>query len=77
MTKKKAKEGSAKTTPTDECSIPPALPKEDLHKLLFRQSADEAQRIREYVEWQSHGDETVLHVEKVASERVFGRDYDV
>lgn len=77
MTKKKVKEVRPKTAPTGECIIPPSLPKEDLHKLLFRQSEDEAQRIREYVEWQSRGDEAVLHVEKVASERVFGRDYDV
>ena len=47
MTKKKAKERRAKTISTDDCIIPPALPKEDLHKRLFRQSGDEAQRIRE------------------------------
>jgi hypothetical protein len=29
------------------------------------------------LEWQCHGEEKVLHAEKVASERVFGRDYDV
>jgi hypothetical protein len=72
MTKKKARKDPAKKISADECIIPPAFPKEELHKLLFRQSEYEAQRIREYVEWQSHGDEAVLHVEKVASERVFG-----
>jgi len=77
MTKKKTREIPAKKVRTDECVIPPALPKTELHKLLFRQSENEAQQIREYVEWQAHGEETVLHVEKVASERVFGRDYDV
>ena len=77
MTKKKVRQGRAKKIPADECIIPPALPKGELHKLLFRQSENEAQRIQEYVEWQAHGDETVLHVEKVASERVFGREYDV
>ena len=76
MTKKKAKEPRAKIT-TDECIIPPTLPKEELHKLLFRQSDEEAQRIREYVQSQTRGDELVLHVEKVASERVFAREYDV
>ncbi len=57
--------------------MPPALPKAELQKLLFRHSEDEARQIREYVEWQAHGEESVLHAEKVASERVFGRDYDV
>jgi|SRR6266545_3966359 len=77
MTNKKTPEIRAKKVRTDACVIPPALPKRELHKLLFRQSENEAQQIREYVEWQAHGEETVLHVEKVASERVFGRDYDV
>jgi hypothetical protein len=76
MTKKNARKERAQI-PADECIIPPALPKEELHKLLFRQSENDGQRIREYVEWQAHGDETVLHVEKVASERVLGREYDV
>ena len=60
-----------------ECLIPPAFPKGELHKLLFRQSDKEAQEIKEYVEWQAHGDEKVLHAEKVASERIFGRQHDV
>ena len=60
-----------------ECIIPPALPKRELHKLLFRQSDKEAQEIKEYVEWQAHGEENVLHAEKVASERIFGREHDV
>jgi hypothetical protein len=61
-----------------ECTIPPELPKEQLHKLMFRHSEEEAQGIRDYVEWQSRRDkEKVLHAEKVASERVMGRDYDV
>jgi hypothetical protein len=60
-----------------DCTVPPALPKGELRHLLFRQSEHEAQRISDYVEWQAHGDEEVLHAEKVASERVFGREYDV
>jgi hypothetical protein len=55
----------------------PALPKAELHQLLFRQAEHEAQAIKDYVEWQARGKETVLHAEKVASERVFGREYDV
>jgi len=78
MTKKaiKKKKSSASTL-EGECVVPPALPKAELRKLLFRHSEEEAQQIKEYVEWQAHGQERVLHGEKVASERVFGRDYDV
>ena len=59
------------------CAVPPALPKGELHKLLFRYSEQEAQGIKDYVEWQARGEEKVLHAEKIASERVFERDYDV
>ena len=57
--------------------VPPALPKADLHKLLFKQSEPEVQAIKDYVEWQCRGEEKVLHAEKVASERVLGREHDV
>jgi len=77
MAKKPSKTLNGTKVKTDECVIPPALPKTELNKLLFRQSEIEAQLIREYIEWQTHGEEAVLHVEKVASERVFARDYDV
>jgi len=60
----------------DSCVVPPALPLEQLHKLQFRTSEHEMHGIRDYVEWQAK-DEKVLHAEKLASERVFGRDYDV
>jgi hypothetical protein len=60
-----------------DCIIPPALPKRELHKLLFRQSDKETQEIKDYVEWQAHGEEKVLHAEKVASERIVGRQHDV
>jgi len=76
-TKKHPRKVHATVTPDGDCVIPPALPKGELHKLLFRHSEHEAQEIREYVEWQAHGAQKVLHVEKVASERVFGREYDV
>ncbi len=59
------------------CVVPPALPKVELHKLLFRHSEHETQEIKDYVEWQAHGEENVLHVEKVASERIFGREHNV
>lgn len=60
----------------DSCTIPPALPLDQLHKLQFHTSANEVQNIRDYVEWQAP-EEKVLHAEKVAGERVLGRDYDV
>lgn len=45
---------------------------------MFQHSEEEAQAICDYVEWQSRKDnEKVLHAEKVASERVMGRDYNV
>jgi predicted Zn-ribbon and HTH transcriptional regulator len=76
-TKRQPRKVRATATSDGDCVVPPALPKGELHKLLFRHSEHEAQEIREYVEWQAHGAEKVLHVEKVASERVFGRAYDV
>jgi hypothetical protein len=69
---------SSKSKKSGNCSIPPELPKEQLQKLMFHQPEAEAQGIRDYVEWQSRRDkEKVLHAEKVASERVMGREYDV
>jgi predicted Zn-ribbon and HTH transcriptional regulator len=75
--KRQPRKVRATATSDGDCVIPPALPKGELHKLLFRHSEHEAQEIKEYVEWQTHGAEKVLHVEKVASERIFGREYDV
>jgi len=75
--KKPTKKQSKKVKVEDDCLIPPALPKGELHELLFRQSEMEAEKIKEYVEWQAHGKEKVLHAEKVASERIFGRQHDV
>jgi hypothetical protein len=78
MTKKKLPAQAKGTKEAkDECLVPPALPKGELHKLLFKQSENEAKAIKDYVEWQAHGEETVLHAEKAASERIFGRDHDV
>jgi hypothetical protein len=79
MRKKKGNGGAAvaDAAARSDCTVPPALPKAELRHLLFRQSETEAQRISDYVEWQAHGEEKVLHAEKVASERVFGREYDV
>lgn len=71
-----------KTLRPESCIVPPALPKSGLHKLMFRSSDEEKAAIVDYVEWQSNKkpkkeQEKVLHAEKIASERVFGTDYDV
>src|SRR5260370_41629453 len=76
-TTKPRKKRSKTAKPEGDCIIPPALPKGELHKLLFRQSDKEAQEIKDYVEWEAHGEEKVLHAEKVASERIFRRQHDV
>jgi hypothetical protein len=72
-----------KTTNTDgprevegDCIVPPAIPKPELHKLMFRHSEIEAQAITDYMASQAR-DEKVLHLEKVASERIFDRQHDV
>ncbi len=45
--KKSEPSKSKPSNPKDECMIPPELPKEQLHKLMFRHSEEEAQVIRE------------------------------
>jgi hypothetical protein len=63
--------------PVGNCDIPPALPKEELYKLTFKQLESEVEEIRNYVEWQGRGKEKVLHAEKITSEMVMGREYQV
>jgi hypothetical protein len=75
---KASKTKTPKVQGDSECTIPPELPKDQLHHLMFRRSEDEEQSIKDYVEWQSRRTkEKVLHAEKIASERVMGRKYDV
>jgi hypothetical protein len=58
MTKKKLPAQAKGTKEAkDECLVPPALPKGELHKLLFKQSENEAKAIKDYVEWQAHGED--------------------
>ena len=75
--RRKSRAKRSKLTASTDCLVPPALPKGDLHKLMFRYSEEEAKAVRDYVEWQARGEERVLHAEKVARERVMGRDHDV
>lgn len=77
---------------TNDCIIPPELPKTELRNLVFEQSEHEVQEIVDYIEWQCNKlreseleeagktereEELVQHAEKIKSERVTGRDYSV
>jgi len=42
-------------------TVPPALPKDQLHKLLFARLEQDAREIKDYVEWQCRREEKVLH----------------
>lgn len=58
-----------------ECVIPGAMPAEALADYVLKVGDDEADRVRSYVEWQAP-DETVKHLEKVASESIFGQQME-
>jgi len=51
------------------------MPAEALAEYVLKAGGDEADVIRSYVEWQAP-DETVKHLEKVASESIFGQQMD-
>ena len=68
--KKKATARQSKSK--GECIIPPAIPAEALADFVLNAGGTEADRVRSYVEWQTRG-ETVKHLEKVASENIFGQ----
>ena len=56
-----------------ECLIPPRVPNEVLKHFTYKGSAEEAQRIVDYVEWQSRKDkERVTFLEKDQTEHVLG-----
>jgi hypothetical protein len=76
----------------NDCEIPPAIPKAELHKLVMAQSEHEHREISDYINWQCNkkreleiektgsseiAEEVVEHAEKIKSERVWGVDYDV
>jgi hypothetical protein len=61
-----------------ECIIPQRPSDSVLNQFTLSRSEREAQGIREYVEWQTQKDsEKVTYLEKVTTEHVFGRKYDV
>jgi hypothetical protein len=61
---------------SDECVIPPKLPYDVLRGLVLSRDPFAEEEIREYAESQLRG-ETVIHLEKVKTEFVFSRRYDV
>lgn len=61
--------------PSDECIAEP-LPPDERYISPKKSPESERERIREYMASQAH-DETVTHLEKVATEVVYGRHYDV
>jgi hypothetical protein len=60
----------------DECVIPPKLPYDVLRGLVISRDPFSEHEVREYVESESHGDR-VLHLERMRTEYVFSRRYDV
>jgi hypothetical protein len=55
--------------------IPPAIPIDALSGLVFERDEKSAEEIDAYVEGQSRG-ETVVHTERVMTQRVLGRKYE-
>src|ERR1700732_2735170 len=67
----------AKKTSKADCVIPGPVPSAVLPRLKVRPEVEHEERhVREYMESQAP-DERVIHLEKVASERVFDRKHDV
>jgi hypothetical protein len=59
----------------DQCVIPPRLPVEVAGEYMVERSEVEERQIVQYMETQAW-DEKVTHLEKVASERIYGRTHD-
>lgn len=74
--KKKARRTAWKTKPPGDCEIPRPPSARALAKSILNYSEREARAVRRYFLSQSPGDK-VKHLEKVASEPVFGRVHDV
>jgi hypothetical protein len=73
----KTRQQKSRARPKDDCTIPGPVPSVALPRLKVRPDAEHEQRhVREYLEWQAP-DEKVIHLEKVASERIFGGKFDV
>jgi predicted RNA-binding Zn-ribbon protein involved in translation (DUF1610 family) len=73
----KKRQAPRKKRPDTDCVIPGPVPSSALGRVKVRPDPEHEQRhVREYIESQAP-DETVGHLEKVASERVFDRKHDV
>src|SRR3546814_5793026 len=77
---------------TNDCIIPPEVPKTELRNLVSEQSEHEVREIVDYIEWQCNKkreheleetgntelvEEFVQQAEKIKTERVMGTDYSV
>jgi hypothetical protein len=58
-----------------ECVIPGAMPAEALSQFVVNEAAADQEAVKSYVELEARG-EKVEHLEKVASESVFGQPMD-
>lgn len=91
MTKPETGTAEDENDPTG-CLIPPAMQKTELRNFVHQQFEHETREVSDYIEWQCNAkrereieetgsseleEELVEHAEKLKSERVFGRDYDV
>lgn len=70
--KKKSLRTPAYKTEKGECVIPGAIPSEALSGFVVKTGGREAEDVRSYMEWQAP-DEHVKHVEKVATESIYGQ----
>jgi len=72
-----AKKAKPRLKADSACLIPPRIPDEVLKHFKYKGSDEEAQKIIEYVEWQSRKDkEYVTFLEKVQTEYVLGEAHD-
>src|SRR5213596_1107058 len=67
---------TARDAKSEPCLLPCPPSLDVIKKTSLKRPDREARAVQRYFESQSHG-ETVRHLEKVTSETVFGRDYDV
>jgi hypothetical protein len=74
MPKKRATPEQQHAPAAGECIIPPAIPIEALPALVFDSDEQSTEKISAYVEGQSS--ETVMHAEKVMTQRLLGRKYE-
>ena len=56
-----------------DCTIPGPVPMAVLRRTVLNQVPHEEEEIQSYMAWQAE-DEQVLHLEKMATKRVFGRE---